>query len=399
MTAGWRNRWTWFDGPPRGLRVLYADTFVMALGFYMLVPLLAYHLLESLALSLAVVGALSAVRTAAQQGLMPWSGRLADRMDYKRAIAAGVLIRSAGFALLGVADDVPVLAVACVLAGAGGSLFHPASYAAYAALASDRDRVTVYAARETLSNLGFVLGPVAGGLLAALDFRWVCFGAAALFGVAFVVTVAGLPSGLASPPGARRSTLREVAAHGAFVRYCLLAAGIWVLISQLYLAVPVRAAAVLPDAVGVGAVYSAAALAMVAVTVPLNRSVQRRLPARAALALGTAGLGGGLAVMGWWTSAAGLFAGVAAFTIGQVLTQPTMNAVVAGYARRGATGAYFGVQGLALAVGGVVGNLGGGFLYGLATGPGPGQALPWAIFAGWAAVLGGLLLVARIDLD
>ncbi|PSL03150.1 DHA1 family multidrug resistance protein-like MFS transporter [Haloactinopolyspora alba] len=382
--------WPWarIRGIPGALWVLYADTFTMALGFFMLIPLLAYHLLENLALSVAVVGALSAVRTAAQQGLMPWSGWIADRMDYRRAIAVGVLIRAAGFTLLGAADSVPALAVACVLTGAGGSLFHPASYAAYAALARGRDHVTVYSTRETLSNLGFVLGPVVGGLLSALEFRWVCYGAATLFGMSFVITLAGLPSGLSGAGSNRRVRLRAVVAHRAFVRYCLLAAGIWLLISQLYLAVPVRAASVLPDAVGVGVVYSSAAVVMVVLMVPLTGLARRRWPTGRILATGAAGLGGGLAVMGVWDSAAGLFAGVAVFTVGQILSQPVMNAVVADYARENGVASYFGVHGLALAVGGVAGNVGGGFLYGLTGG---WSLLSWAVFASWAVVLIWLL--------
>lgn len=368
--------------------MLYADTFTMALGFYMLIPLLAYHLLEELALSVAVVGVLAAVRSASQQGLMPWSGWLADRMDYRRAIAVGVLIRAVGFTLLGTATSVPALAVACVLTGAGGSLFHPASYAAYAALARGRDHVRVYATRETLSNLGFVLGPVAGGLMAVLDFRWVCYGSAALFAVAFLVTVAGLPAGLSGSHSGQPVRLRAVVRHGAFVRYCFLAAGMWVLISQLYLAVPVRARAVLPDSLGVGAVYSAAAVVMVVLMVPLTGLARRRWPTGRILATGAVGLGAGLAVMGTWNSAVGLFAGVAVFTIGQIFSQPVMNAVVAGYAREGGVASYFGVHGLALAVGGVTGNVGGGLLYGLSGGL---SVLPWASFASWALALAYLL--------
>ena len=105
---------------------------------------------------------------------MPWSGALADRLGHRRAIATGVLVRAVGFGLFAVVDSVPGLVVASILAGLGGSLFHPASYAAYSLLAGARNRVTVYSLREILSNLGFVIGPVVGGLLAGFDFRWVC---------------------------------------------------------------------------------------------------------------------------------------------------------------------------------------------------------------------------------
>lgn len=329
--------WAPFHRTPRALWVLYADTFTMALGFYLLIPLLAYHLLSNLGLTAAVVGALAAARTAAQQGLMPWSGWAADRLGYRRAIATGVLVRAVGFALLGVAEGVPSLAVACVLAGAGGSLFHPASYAAYSALAEGRDHVRVYATRETLSNLGFVLGPVIGGALAVLDFRWVCLVSAGLFGVAFGVTVTGLPRDLGADGATTPVRLRSVVRNRSFVRFCVLAGGMWLLFSQLYLAVPVRAEAVLPDAVGVGAIYSTAAVVMIATMLPLTRAARSRWRTGRILATGTVGLGAGLAVMGLWDSVAGLVTGVVIFTVGQMLTQPVMNAVVADYAPAGAS--------------------------------------------------------------
>ncbi len=146
------------------LKVLYGDTFTMAVGFYMLVPLLAYHFLQDLTLTIAIVAVLTAVRTAAQNGLMPIAGWVADRIHFRRAILIGVLIRALGFALLGTVESVPLLAIASVLTGLGGALFHPASYAAYAALTTGTDRVKVYSTREVVSNVGFVVGPDRGWL-------------------------------------------------------------------------------------------------------------------------------------------------------------------------------------------------------------------------------------------
>jgi DHA1 family multidrug resistance protein-like MFS transporter len=382
-----RERWRRLRDLDFPLAVLLLDTFTMALGFYMLVPLLAYYLLHDIGLTVAVVGVLAAGRSASQQGLMPWSGALADRLGHRRAIATGVLIRACGFALFAVAESVPALVVASVLAGLGGSLFHPASYAAYSLLAGERNRVTVYSLREILSNLGFVFGPVIGGLLAGFDFRWVCLVSAGLFATAFVITVAGLPRDLRAgldidEPNPRR--LRRALGDRKFLRFCGLAAASWVLVSQLYLAVPVQAARVLPDSVGLGAVYSLAALVMVVVMLPLTRAADRWLSSSTSLALATLGLGGGLLLLGLLPNLLGLALGVIVFTLGQVLFQPIMNSVVAEHADEAAVASYFGVHGLALAIGAVVGSAGGGALYGLVDSDHPAvRMVPWVCFAAW----------------
>jgi DHA1 family multidrug resistance protein-like MFS transporter len=368
----------------------------MALGFYMLVPLLAVHLLENLALSVAVVGALTAVRTASQHGLMPVSGWLADRVGARRAICAGVLVRAAGFAMLGIATTTPQLVVACLLTGVGGALFHPASYAAYAVLSGEENRVRVYAVREVLSNLGFVVGPAVGGFLAGVDFQWVGFGAAALFVTAFVLTLVGLPRHLAAKP-VEPVRMRSVIGDRPFMTYCLMVAGLWFLLSQLYLLVPFRAAQVLPGPAATGLLYSGAAVLMVLVTIPLTGAVSARLTAGRTLAVGTLALGVGIAVMGAGGTVAGLVVGLAVFTLGQVVTLPTMSAVVASRAPDGAVASYFGVQGVAHAIGATIGSAGGGVLYAYAVSGGwAAEVLPWAVFLVWGMALAALLVRSPI---
>lgn len=389
-----RQPTTTVSRPPRvprqtskALWVLYADTFTMAVGFYMLIPLLAVHFLENLSLTIAFVGVITAVRTASQNGLMPLAGWVADRVNYKTAIAVGVLIRAVGFAMLGTVHSAPLLVVASVLTGLGGALFHPASYAAYSALAEGRDPLRIYSTREMVSNLGFIIGPMAGGLLAGLNFQWVSLGAASLFFLAFVFTVLGLPSGLSaqkSPP----MSIRTVLSNRRFVRYCALAAGLWLLISQLYLVVPVRAGDVLPGPLGVGLVYTGSAVLMVAVMLPLTGFASRHLSPRRILGLSAAALGTGIAVMGLWGSVAGLIVGVGIFTIGQVLSQPVMNAVTADFAATGSIASHFGVFGLAQAVGSVIGNLAGGLLYTMSKGSGPTAGIPWMMFLVWGVIVG-----------
>ncbi|MEU2169527.1 MFS transporter [Micromonospora chersina] len=360
---------------------MVADTFLMALGFYALVPLLAYHLVHDLALGVAVTGLLAGLRSVSQQGTMLWSGVLADRLGHRRAICLGVLLRAAGFTAFGLASSVPGLAVAAILAGLGGSLFHPASYARYAELTPAGDRVRAYAVRETASNAGFVLGPALGGLLAAGDFPALCFAAAGLFLLAGLLTWLGLP-----PDGRRgadtrpaRALLRTVWKDRRFRRFALVTAGAWALFSQLYLAVPVRVGRVLDGPAALGLIYTTAAVVLVVTTVPLTRLAARRLRTGTTLASAAALLGVGLFLLGVLPGPAGLLTGVVVFTLGQVLFLPTVNTTVSNLAAPGAVASYFGANGLGLALGAAAGNALGGRLLDL--GDGSPDWAPWTVFA------------------
>ncbi|MGK5741402.1 MFS transporter [Micromonospora sp. URMC 103] len=376
---------TWWSP---GLRIMVADTFLMGLGFYALVPLLAHHLLHDLGLSIALTGLLAGVRSASQQGMMLWSGVLADRFGHRRAICLGVLLRAAGFAAFGVVDSVPGLAVASVLAGLGGSLFHPASYALYAELTPTPHRTRAYAVRETTSNVAFVLGPALGGILAATNFTALCFVAASLFLLAGAITWVGLRSDRSAPrPAARTSALHllhTIGRDGDFRRFTLVSAAAWALFSQLYLAVPVRVGQVLPGTTSLGLVYTVAAIVMVAATVPLTRLTERYLRTGQTLAVGTSALAVGLLLLGVLPGPGGVVTGVVVFTLGQVLLLPTLNSTISRLAPPGAVASYFGANGLALAVGGLAGNIGGGWLLDLGGGL-PAWA-PWTVFAAWGLV-------------
>ncbi|MFC0097852.1 MDR family MFS transporter [Micromonospora marina] len=389
------GRRTWWSP---GLRIMVADTFLMGLGFYALVPLLAYHLLHDLGLSIALTGLLAGVRSASQQGMMLWSGMLADRFGHRRAICLGVLLRAAGFAAFGVVDAVPGLVVASVLAGLGGSLFHPASYALYAELTPAPHRTRAYAVREMASNAAFVLGPALGGVLAATNFPALCFVAAGLFVLAGAITWLGLRPDRANAGTSDRMSslhrLRTVARDRQFRRFVLVSAAAWALFSQLYLAVPVRVGQVLPGTTSLGLVYSVAAIVMVVATVPLTRLAERYLRTGQTLAAGTGALAVGLWLLGVLPGPAGVVTGVVVFTLGQVLLLPTLNGTVSRLAPAGAVASYFGANGLVLSLGGLVGNLGGGWLLDL--GGGLAQWVPWTVFAAWGLATAGVyLLVLR----
>lgn len=60
-------------------------------------------------------------------------GTLADRLGYKPLIVAGCVLRTVGFATLGLVDSVPALLAASAATGFAGALFNPAVRAYLAA--------------------------------------------------------------------------------------------------------------------------------------------------------------------------------------------------------------------------------------------------------------------------
>jgi len=383
---------------PRGaLIALYGNTFVMATGFYVLVPLLAVHLADGLGFGLALVGLLAGIRAGAQQGLQLPAGILADRWGVRRTIVAGVLVRAAGFGALALATTPLAVGAAGVAVGLGGALFHPASYAAYARLGGARP--DVFARREALSNAGFVVGPLLGGLLVATGFDVVCAVAAGLFLATAPLTWWGLGRAaepVAAPEGPVAAGVEESPppsgrmrreARRALVVLCLLNAAAWAIFTQLQLVVPLRLDAVLGSSVGVGAVYAGAAVLVLVLTVPVTRRLQARLRLPVVLALGVAMMGAGIAVLGGGPGVVSLVVGMVVFTLGQMVFQPAMSAVVAAGAPAASVATRFGVNGVALAVGGVVGS---SVVGALLAGPLAHTGWAWAGFAvaGAAVALG-----------
>lgn len=397
-----KQRWRAVLKLPRPFWIMFLDTFTMAVGFFMLIPLLALHLIDNLAYSLSLVGFIVAVRGFSQQGLMIIGGTLSDRIGLKKAICIGVLTRAVGFGLLGMVDSVSGFLIAGFFAGFGGAFFHPASYAYYAHLTEEHNRVSIYAVREMLSNLGFVLGPLLGGFLLALDFSIVSYTSAGLFLLSFVFTYLWLPddrekkneSKAPLPNDSSLKKLKMIYNNKAFIRFTFTMIGCWILTSQLHLAVPIKVNELMASKSEIGFVYSMGAIVMVLTQIPLATLSQKKLKPFHVLALGTVLLSAGLVILGTSYLPVGIYFGVIFFTMGQVFIQPMMNNLVSIYAQKGNTASYFGFNGLALAIGGFIGNIGGGFLYELMDHPRL-KILPWIVFALIGVVVTIIFLVEQ----
>lgn len=231
----------------RSVQLLMVNQFTINLGFYMLMPYLAAHLSGTLGLAGWLVGLVLGVRNFSQQGMFLVGGTLADRLGYKPMIVAGCVLRTVGFATLGLVDSLAALLAASAATGLAGALFNPAVRAYLAADAGER-RVEAFALFNVFYQAGILLGPLVGMVLTGVDFRITCLVSAGIFALLSVVQIRALPARTAgdreeATEEGRESVLaqwRGILANRPFLLFSGAMIGSYVLSFQVYLALPLE---------------------------------------------------------------------------------------------------------------------------------------------------------------
>jgi DHA1 family multidrug resistance protein-like MFS transporter len=381
----------------RGLIAILINIFFMWCGFFMVVPLVSVHYVDDLGWAAASIGLALALRQFTQQGLTLVGGALADRLGAKGLICAGLMIRAFGFAAMAWASTFPLLLLATMLAALGGALFESPKSAAIAALTDETNRGRFYSLSGVAGGLGMTIGPLIGSLLIKMDFALVALGAAGCFFITSLVTL------LFMPPVQTADESRGLT-HGIgmalrdrpFMIFNILIMGYWFMWVQLSISMPLVARAIGGTSDAVSWIYMLNAGLSVALQYPLLRLAERWLRPLPILILGMAIMAAGLGGVALARAVPALLLCVAFFSVGSLLAWPSQQTVTANLANPAALGSYFGVNALALAIGGGLGNYSGGLFYGLA-GQLHAPALPWLVFSavGLAAALGLVLMYRR----
>jgi EmrB/QacA subfamily drug resistance transporter len=101
------------------------------------------------------------------------AGRWADRVGRRRVFSIGLIAFTAGSLLCGLAPSVAALIGARVIQAAGAGLMVPASLSLLLASVPAKARSSAIGAWSAVGALGAALGPVVGGSLVQLNWRWV----------------------------------------------------------------------------------------------------------------------------------------------------------------------------------------------------------------------------------
>jgi DHA1 family multidrug resistance protein-like MFS transporter len=363
-----------------GMLVMIVNSFMMWGGFFMVVPLISIHYVEQLGWTTAAIGIVLGVRQLFQQGFTVVGGMLADRLGARLLILCGLVVRFLGFAAMAWATSFPLLLMSAILAALGGALFDSPSSATIAALTTQQDRARYFSILGIVRNLGMAIGPLIGTWLLDYDFGVVAVSAASCYLVAWVVTLILLPN-------VAVATNQEHLTYGIglalrdrrFMTYNALLLGYWFLWTQITLAIPLKATTIAHDNNAVSWIYGINSIMSIALQYPVMRWADKRFSPALTLTIGVFIMAIGLGLIAFADHISFLLVCVALYSLGGLLASPSQQTVAANLANNAALGSYFGVAGLAIALGGGMGSFSGGTLYGL------GEswnfpATPWLVF-------------------
>ena len=185
---------------------LYLTVFINIIGFGMIFPILPLFA-EKYHASALQIGFIAATFSLGQFFFSPFFGRLSDRFGRKPIILSSMVISGASYLMLLGADNLPLIFLARFLSGVSSAANFPIA-SSYIADITTRENRTKYMGRVSgIFSLGFVVGPVFGGLLGNSGFSAAFLAAAILSFANLVLTLFFLPESI--PQKAEKFVLKE----------------------------------------------------------------------------------------------------------------------------------------------------------------------------------------------
>jgi predicted MFS family arabinose efflux permease len=352
-----------FEGLPREVWTLAAAMLVNRSGT-MVLPFLSLYMTRMLGFTAEEAGRVLALYGFGALAGSLLGGWLSDRIGAVRVQVASLAASGIGFLAIGQAHGRAALALVVLATSVMAETFRPAVFTAVAAYSPPEVRVRSIALLRLAVNLGMSIGPAAGGLLAARHYGWLfvadagtCWTAALILWLALVrrERVQWRSDGASPGPSPWRD-----APFVAFLWLMLLLA---IVFFQLMSTLPLywRQVYGLSEAT-IGSLLASNALVIVLFEMVLIRAIDRFQPLRV-VALGSLLVCTGFALLPLGRSVAfGLFATMV-WTLGEMLSLPLSNGVVALRAHPASRGRYMGAYTLAFSAAFVIAPVGGTTVY------------------------------------
>lgn len=344
---------------PRTYWLMILVNFIDRLGGSLLFPFFAMYLTRRFGIGMTQVGILFAVfAVSGFIGSFP-GGALTDRFGRKKIIIFSLLATSLSTLLMGLANSFQAFVIIAFISGIFTDVGGPAYEAVFIDVLPEEKRASGFGLRRVAFNLAIVAGPAIGGFIAARSyFALFVIDAIVSSFVALLVFILIPETKPAVAEGTHQETTAQTfvgylrvlkdASFMAFVGACLLA---WMVYMNMNttLGVFLRNQYGVPEA-GYGWLISINAAMVVVLQFPITRRIEK-YPPMLMMALGTILFGLGLGMYGLVGTYPLFIVAMAILTIGEMVTIPIANAVVAGFAPADMRGRYNFIYGISWTIG------------------------------------------------
>lgn len=347
MKIGGRLRRTYRQFPTT-FWTLIGASFIDQLGGAILFPFFALYVTDHFGVGMTEVGILFGIFAIASVFGSMLGGALTDQLGRRWMLLFGLVASGLSSLLMGILNDLSLFYGLAVLVGLLTNSGGPARQAMVADLLPEAQHAEGYGISRVVANLATVIGPAIGGLLAARSFLTLFVLDAVLSVVTAVLVYALLPETKPAPHAEQPDetlgqTLRgygRVLRDNLFLIFILASLLSALAYTQLNstLSVYLRDEHGVP-AQGFGTLLSINAALVVLLQFWVTRRVSNR-PPMLMMVLGTLFYAVGFALFGFVETFLLFIAAIVIITIGEMITAPVAQALVARFAPEDMRGRY-----------------------------------------------------------
>lgn len=341
-------------GLPPTFWFVWTGTLVNRLGGFVF-PFLALYLTEVRKMPVAEAAQIVALYGAGSFGAAIVGGGLADRIGRRLTMLIALFGGSAAMLALGLAERPAAIALWTFVLALVQDMYRPAVNAMIADVVPPQDRARAFGWQYWAINFGFSIAPVLAGVMAARNYFWLFAGdAATTFACAVLILLkvpetrperAATPSP-GQPPAKPGGDVLVPFTDGVFVSFVVLTFLVSLLFFQAHLGLPIDMKAHGLSAATYGAVIAINGV-MIVLLQPFASRVTGGRRRSVVMAVSTLLIGAGFGMFGLWTTLGAYAAGVAVFTVGEILQAGVAPTIVSDLAPVRLRGTYQGVYHMA----------------------------------------------------
>jgi MFS family permease len=333
---------------PRDFWMMIAVNFVDRLGGSLLFPFFALYITRKFDVGMTEVGGLFAIFfLSGFIGAFP-GGALTDRFGRKGIIIFSLIATSFSTLFMGFVSEFQFFLIVAFISGIFTDVGGPAYEAVFMDMLPEEKRASGFGIRRVAFNLAVVLGPVIGGFIAARSYLALFIIDAVVSGLVALMVFLLIPETKPVPIEGKEqeSTLQtfkgylQVLRDGRFMAFTFVCLLTWLVYMNMNttLGVFLRDQHGIPES-GYGWIISINAAMVVLFQFPITRRMEKR-PPMLMMGMGAFFIAVGLLIYGF-VSTFWLFAvAIAVVTVGEMITVPIANAVVANFSPEDMRGRY-----------------------------------------------------------